>query len=89
MHVLRRNRGCKRSERKHRIGKGKQRTRNGMDSVLALDVNLVEFSMCHFRLSSREKSIVRKHLRTLHHGLRPGGVISGAIPLYLLPKKEA
>ena len=89
MHRIRRNRAARRSECKDRTGGGEQCSRKNLKSVSELDRTLVEFSMSLFNLPSREKLIVRKHLRMLHRGLFRGGNVSGAIPRYFLSRNAA
>lgn len=89
MHRLGRNSGFRGSKSKRRIGASEKHSPKRLSSVIDLDRMLVEFSMCLFSLPLRDKSIVRKHLRLLHCGLRPGGSVSGALPRYFLPKNAA
>ena len=89
MHRVRRNRAARRSECKDRIGGSEKRSRKNLKSVSELDRTLVEVSMSLFNLPSREKLVVRKHLRMLHRGLFRGGSVSGAIPRYFLSRNAA
>jgi hypothetical protein len=81
MHRIRPKRGRKRSEWNDRIGRGENHSCTRMDSVLALDLMLVELSMCLYNLPPRERLILREHIRLLHHDIRqaPGDRERGSL----------